>query len=429
MGTLAYVPERVGWYACLMQGASSISTYFFFKSSDDILKFFAACRFFEIYFIAPHLVGAVYSRFVVCKVSSLRQPTSVIHALFGRVDGLVGLTDSCSLWTGAPAKPCGVWSTVAAKPLHEVLKKTGPVDTKHNSLSTQAGDFFKGLSLIMMSTMLVGAHLATVFYIGQASFISTLIIYVPLSVAVLFMLRDGVSNVMVVSSVVAIGHGFAHKFYPFLDSEVGVNHEVDVWQDQILHAFQGVIFSYIFWQSSGRNFKILCGLFVTGLVLNVMIAKVCWNTSCYEAYVWFSLIPATASGLHFAIGSVAHTPERVGWYACVLQGCSAICTFFYFRSSDDVLKFFAACRFFEIYFIVPHLVGIIYGRLSACDFAPIRQPSLWLHTLFGRIDASTKLDGPNSLWTAPPRQYSAMTASKLRRRHGPGYKKSGFKRA
>merc|ERR1712217_707210 len=135
----------------------------------------------------------------------------------------------------------------------------------------------QGVGLLTLSSICIGVFLAIVWVLGQDSIFSTMVIYGPLSFATILMIRDKFSKVMIVSSCVALGHGLAHKVFPFLDSEVGVNHEVDVWQDQILHAFQGVIFSFIFWQNSGRNFKILCGLFVMGLSLNVMIASVCWN--------------------------------------------------------------------------------------------------------------------------------------------------------
>merc|ERR1712039_165475 len=181
----------------------------------------------------------------------------------------------------------------------------------------------------------------------------------------------------------------------------GVNHEVDVWQDQILHALQGVLFGFIFWNSSGTTFKTCVKIFVAGLVLNVLVAIPCWNSWCYDAYVWLSLIPATASGLHFAIGTLPYVPERVGWYACLMQGASSISTYFIFRSSDDILKFFAACRFFEIYFIAPHLVGATYGRLAMWDFVPFQQPSTILKTLFSHVDASSRLAGKYSLWIAP----------------------------
>jgi len=397
IGTIPYVSERVGWYATLMQGASSICTYFIFRSSDDILKFFAACRFFEVYFIAPHLVGAIYMRLVVNDFKPLRQPSLLPAALLGRIEGGLKLVNPCSLWTG-PKQPFALGST---KKVFTATKKSSKTVKNQNSLSAHMKDFMHGGGMIMLGNLSVGINLAAVWHLGQRSPWAPVVIYGPLALAVMFMIRDKVSKVMIVSSCIALGHGTAHLFFPFLDSVTGVNHEVDVWQDQILHAFQGVLFGYIFWQSSGNAFKVFAKLFVAGLVLNVLVAIPCWNSWCYDAYVWLSLIPATASGLHFAIGTIAYVPERVGWYACVMQGASSICTYFIFRSSDDILKFFAACRFFEVYFIAPHLVGAIYGRLAATDFAPIKQPSLLPQALFGSIDASTKLGSRASLWLAP----------------------------
>jgi len=84
-----------------------------------------------------------------------------------------------------------------------------------------------------------------------------------------------------------------------------------------------------------------------------------------------------------------------------MQGASSISTYFIFRSSDDILTFFAACRFFEIYFIAPHLVGAVYGRLAVWDFVPLRQPSMLLKALVSHVDASSKLVTEYSLWIAP----------------------------
>jgi len=255
----------------------------------------------------------------------------------------------------------------------------------------------------MLGNLSVGANLAAVWHLGQTSPWSPVVIYGPLAIAVLFMIRDKVSKVMIVSSCIALGHGLAHLFYPFLDSVTGVNHEVDVWQDQILHAFQGVLFSYIFWQNSNVFFKTFCKLFCAGLILNVLVAIPCWNSWCYDAYVWLSLIPATASGLHFAIGTIAYVPERVGWYACLMQGASSISTYFIFRSSDDILKFFAACRFFEVYFIAPHLVGAVCSRLVATDIEKVSTPTSFAKALFEPMDASKKLISRSSLWLSPKR--------------------------
>ena len=51
-------------YGFIIQGSSSIITYFLFKASDDMLKLFALCRFFELYFIVPHYIGYIYGRYI-----------------------------------------------------------------------------------------------------------------------------------------------------------------------------------------------------------------------------------------------------------------------------------------------------------------------------------------------------------------------------
>ena len=49
-----------------------------------------------------------------------------------------------------------------------------------------------------------------------------------------------------------------------------------------------------------------------------------------------------------------HNPKNIVMYGFIIQGTSSIITFFLFKASDDMLKLFALCRFFELYFIVPH---------------------------------------------------------------------------
>ena len=85
---------------------------------------------------------------------------------------------------------------------------------------------------------------------------------------------------------------------------------------------------------------------------------------CHDFYVWVSLLPALASGLHFATGALFHKTSNVGLCGFLFQGLSSVTTYFIFRGSDDILKLFARCRFFEIYFIVPHYVGFFQSRLA-----------------------------------------------------------------
>merc|ERR1712232_387987 len=110
--------------------------------------------------------------------------------------------------------------------------------------------------------------------------------------------------------------------------------------------------------------KIAVSIFILGNFVNIVVGYHCWRSWCYDMYVWVSLFAATASGLHFAIGAMFKCPPGVGKWLCFFQGLQAIGFFFFFKSSDDVLKFFATTRFFEIYFCVPHFIGFINGRLD-----------------------------------------------------------------
>ena len=56
------------------------------------------------------------------------------------------------------------------------------------------------------------------------------------------------------------------------------------------------------------------------------------------------------------------TEHHVYKYGFVLQGTSSVITYFLFKASDDLLKLFALCHFFEVYFIASHYIGFFYGR-------------------------------------------------------------------
>jgi hypothetical protein len=159
----------------------------------------------------------------------------------------------------------------------------------------------------------------------------------------------------------AIGHGLAHVIYPFLNKEIGVNRLVDVWQDQIFHLGQAILFSSIFFDSS-KSFRTISIIFCLSNILNVIAGYYCWGKECHDFYVWLSLAPALASGLHFATGTLFQNSRTVAIYGFLLQGTSSVLTYFMFKASDDILKFFALCRFFEIYFIASHYVGFFYSR-------------------------------------------------------------------
>jgi hypothetical protein len=124
-------------------------------------------------------------------------------------------------------------------------------------------------------------------------------------------LRDHAPAIYVFSQWLAIGHGLAHVFYPFLDEHSGVVKSVDVWQDQLLHLGQAALFGLIFFSRSGRTFKVAALLFVLANVVNVILGYLCWGQECHDMYVWVSLAPALASGLHHATGALYMTEFEV----------------------------------------------------------------------------------------------------------------------
>ncbi len=201
-----------------------------------------------------------------------------------------------------------------------------------------------------------------VYYLGKDSPWSSLLIYAPVSMISYVLIRDKYPITYTISNILAIGHGIAHVTYPFLNEHIGVNKSIDVWQDQIIHLGQSILVGAIFFNQSSTKFRMGAILFVLCNLLNVIVGYNCWGKWCHTLYVWISLAPALASGLHFATGCLFQNEKNVATYGFIIQGTSSIITFFLFKSSDDMLKLFALCRFFEVYFIVPHYIGFFYGR-------------------------------------------------------------------
>jgi hypothetical protein len=216
--------------------------------------------------------------------------------------------------------------------------------------------------MLLGGNLMVGTVMAMVYYLGKESIWSTVLIYAPVSMISYVLIRDRYPVIYIVSNILAIGHGVAHVTYPFLNEHIGVNKSIDVWQDQIIHLGQSILVGALFLHNSSTRFKMTAILFVLCNLLNVIVGYNCWGKWCHTLYVWISLAPALASGLHFATGCLFLNDKNVATYGFVIQGTSSIITFFLFKSSDDMLKLFALCRFFEVYFIVPHYIGFFYGR-------------------------------------------------------------------
>ena len=110
--------------------------------------------------------------------------------------------------------------------------------------------------------------------------------------------------------------------------------------------------------------QIGCVVFIAANLVNVLAGYFCWGKECHEIYVAISLFPALASGLHFAAGALFRAPPKVAAAGFTMQAFSSLSTYFLFKASDDILKTFALCRFFEIYFIAPHYVGYFVSRFN-----------------------------------------------------------------
>jgi len=198
-----------------------------------------------------------------------------------------------------------------------------------------------------------------VYYIGKNSLISTIIIYAPISIISLRTIYQKYSYIYTFSCFLAITHGLAHVIYPFLNEEIGVDKTIDIWQDQLIHLSQSIIATIIFFNTSNLLFKVFSSLFILVNVFNVFAGYYCWGEQCHHIYTWISLGPSLSSGLHFAIGCFFQSSRQVAICGFLIQGSSAIITNLLFKESNELLKLFALCRFFEIYFIVPHYIGYI----------------------------------------------------------------------
>ena len=217
-------------------------------------------------------------------------------------------------------------------------------------------------TILLGSNLIVGTVMSIVYWFGKDSWISSIVIYAPVSLISLVLIRDKYPFSYILSNLLAIGHGLAHVTYPFLNELIGVNKSIDVWQDQIIHLGQSILVGAIFFNNSTQQIKVASLVFALCNLVNVIVCYNCWGQWCHNLYVWVSLAPALASGLHFATGCLFQNQRQVAQYGFIIQGTSSIITFFLFKASDDILKLFALCRFFEIYFIVPHYVGFFYGR-------------------------------------------------------------------
>ena len=224
-------------------------------------------------------------------------------------------------------------------------------------------------TILLTSNIMLAIFMLMVYFFGKDSIISSIIIYAPISTITLVVIRDKYAFSYTFSNLLAIIHGITHIAYPFLNEHSGINKTIDVWQDQVIHVCQAILVCSIFFDTSNINnikFQIFSTLFVLYNVLNVIVGYYCWGQPCHDIYNWFSIAPSLASGLHFAMACLFHNPKNIVMYGFIIQGTSSIITFFLFKASSDMLKLFALCRFFELYFIVPHYITTLTLASRSC---------------------------------------------------------------
>jgi len=236
---------------------------------------------------------------------------------------------------------------------------------QQNISSGAMNPWLKAGVLLLASNLAVGANMYGVYLFGKNSWLSWLLIYGPILAITSVICRDQYSFTFAFSTWLAIAHGLAHVIFPFLDEHLGVVKSVSVWEDQTLHLGQAILFATILRGEKSNYFRAGALLFILANVVNVIAGYLCWGKACHEVYVWLSLAPALASGLHFATGALFQQPNNVTRRGFLLQGCSSIITFFLFKASDDMLMLFARCRFFELYFIAPHYIGYFVSRYQS----------------------------------------------------------------
>jgi hypothetical protein len=71
--------------------------------------------------------------------------------------------------------------------------------------------------LLLGSNIMVGSVMAMVYFLGKDSVLSSLLIYAPVSMISVVLIRDKYPLSYTLSNLLAIGHGIAHVTYPFLN--------------------------------------------------------------------------------------------------------------------------------------------------------------------------------------------------------------------
>lgn len=221
------------------------------------------------------------------------------------------------------------------------------------------------IKTLLKSTLAVSALMFTTYILPVDSFVSSFLIYAPITMIIIPELMFNI-NFFTASSILSVVHGLTHYNYRFLCVEQAVDRTVGGSTfDQFLHLLQAVLFLIIS-KNSGKNSKVIILLATTLVFGNIgclVLANQCFHleSNCYDIFVKYSIFQSFASGLHFGIGAQGPVKD-VNCFICLLQGFFSLLIRQSFIESNDIIKFFARTRFFESYFIVPHVVGYYFSE-------------------------------------------------------------------
>ena len=227
---------------------------------------------------------------------------------------------------------------------------------------------FDSIKTLLNSSLAVAALMVTTYFLPIDSLVASILIYAPITIIISQELHDNGLNFFTVSSILSVIHGLTHNNYRFLSIDKGFDRrEIDgVAFDQVLHLAQAILFLVICRNRKTNNYFInlfSCSL-VVGNSVALFFANKCLNTEakCYDLFVKFSVFQTVASGIHFAIGAEGPIKEQDrNFFFYFMQGFSALIIRASFKHSNDIIKLFSRTRFFESYFIVPHVVGYFNG--------------------------------------------------------------------
>jgi len=233
IGGMLKCPRGVCVWLCGFQAFFTAIYWYSFKSSDDILKLFAGTRYFELFAIAPHLVSYINGRLALTSVDPSTYQSPWMHTL--------GIERTCS------TKQRQKLELATFFPFEDE-NYSGSFMQLHFFGNKHIDDCLTALFLLVQMQVVLFLMMGAVYLVGPWTVIAHTLCYGPICLVLLVWIRDRYSTVIVLSALLGISHGLTHLIYPFLDEVKGVVFEVEVWQDQAVHAMQAVLFAYIWWR-------------------------------------------------------------------------------------------------------------------------------------------------------------------------------------